>query len=229
MAWSRRVKLKRKTEAAMQVDLPLVVIAAEGEDTPRGRLRRVENASGAFLQADRRLVDRCLAGEVAAWEAFYAQCHDPLCTAIRIMLGRPHGDPNLVDEIAARVWYALVANDGKLLGRYSPEVGARLITFMRALARDEICRHFRAEIRRRQREFLALRERPQSGGIDPGQSAIGLTEFLSTLTPQEHSFCCEVLLAEPAPNGEISRSAANIWQLTHRIYKKLLHFLARGK
>ena len=27
---------------------------------------------------------------------------------------------NLVDEIAARVWYALVANDGELLARYKP-------------------------------------------------------------------------------------------------------------
>ncbi|MGA2030687.1 MAG: hypothetical protein ABSG68_00385 [Thermoguttaceae bacterium] len=144
------------------------------------------------------------------------------------MLRGSLGDPNLVDEIAARVWYALVANDGELLARYSPQRGARLITFMRALAKDEICRHFRAEIRRREREVAAFRERPPLAGIDSGYSASGLREFLATLSPQEHSFCCEVLLAEPAPGGEISRSAANIWQLTHRIYKKLLRFLARG-
>lgn len=102
-----------------------MVIAGEAWETPRHLPRQVEDASKAFLQADRQLVDRCLAGEVAAWEEFYAQCHDPLCTAIRIMLGRPHGDPNLVDEIASRVWYALVANDGKLLGRYSPDLHAQ--------------------------------------------------------------------------------------------------------
>ena len=223
------MKLKRNTEGATQIDLSALAIVGDSAEAPRLGLRGVEDASKALLQADRRLADRCLAGEVAAWEEFYAQCHDPLCTAIRIMLGRPHGDPNLVDEIAARVWYALVANDGKLLARYSPECGARLITFMRALARDEICRHFRAEIRRRQRECSSLRERSQRGGIDAGQSAIGLPDFLATLTPQEHSFCCEVLLAEPIPGGDISRSASNIWQLTHRVYKKLLHFLARGR
>ena len=116
------MKLKRKTKTATQTDLSAMVIAGEAWETPRHLPRQVEDASKAFLQADRQLVDRCLAGEVAAWEEFYAQCHDPLCTAIRIMLGRPHGDPNLVDEIASRVWYALVANDGKLLGRYSPDL-----------------------------------------------------------------------------------------------------------
>jgi hypothetical protein len=195
----------------------------------RRRLLRVADASEVFLQADRQLVDRCLAGEVAAWEEFYAQCHDPLCTAVRIMLGRFHGDPNLIDEIAARVWYALVANDGKLLAKYSPKRGARLITFMRAMAKDEICCHFRAEIRRRERELSALCERPRRGGIDSEHTASGLREFLSTLTPQEHDFCCEVLLAEPAPGGQASHSTANVWQLTHRLYEKLLHFLARGR
>jgi hypothetical protein len=182
----------------------------------------------AFLQADRQLVDRCLAGEVAAWEDLYAQCHQPLCSAIRIMLGRPHVDLNLVDEIAARVWYAVVAKDGEMLARYAPGRGARLITFFCALARDEIGRHFRAEIRRRNRELSGLRERPRSGQLESAYSAIGLQEFLSTLTPQERVFCCEVLLAEPGPGGETSRSGSNIWQLTHRVFQKLQSFLARG-
>ena len=222
------MKLQKRTDAETRVDSPAVPVEDE-EVLERHRLLRVADASEVFLQADRQLVDRCLAGEVAAWEEFYSQCHDPLCTAVRIMLGRFHGDPNLVDEIAARVWYALVANDGKLLARYSPKRGARLITFMRALAKDEICRHFRSEIRRRERELSALCERPRPGGIDSGHSASGLTEFLSTLTTQEHDFCCEVLLAEPAPGGKTSRSSDNVWQLTHRLYEKLLDFLARGK
>ena len=52
------------------------------------------------------LVDRCLLGEVAAWEEIYRQCHDPLCAAIKSLLGPGFHDPNLVDDIAARVWYA---------------------------------------------------------------------------------------------------------------------------
>jgi hypothetical protein len=194
----------------------------------RERLLRAEEASEEYLQADRKLVDRCLAGQPAAWEEFYAQCHGPLCTSIRIMLGRLHGDTNLVDEIAARVWYALVANDGAVLERYSPRHGARLITFMRAMAKDEICRHFRTEIRRRERELAACHKQPLSGSSDSGHAPNGLEDFLSMLTPQEHSFCREVLLAEPAAGGEISLSSTNIWQLTHRVYEKLLHFMGRG-
>ena len=221
------MKLTKTTETETQAGLPAVAVE-DDEALQRDNLLRAEDDCQALLQSDRRLADRCLAGEVAAWEEFYAQCHDPLCTAIRIMLGRPNGDPNLVDEIAARVWYALVANDGELLARYSPRRGARLITFMRALAKDEMCRHFRTELRRRERELSALRQQPQPGGFVPAQQASGLTEFLSTLTPQEHSFCCEVLLAEPASAGDIQRSPANIWQLTHRVYKKLRRFLASG-
>ncbi len=115
------MKLKKRTGSETRVES--LGAAVEGKPARRGRLRQMEDAAEAFLQADRQLVDRCLAGEVAAWEEFYAQCHKPLGTAIRIMLGRPH-DPNLVAEIAARVWYALVAKDGELLARYSPAYGA---------------------------------------------------------------------------------------------------------
>ena len=76
--------------------------------------------TSAGLCADGLLAKRCLAGEVAAWEELYAQCHEPLLISIRIMLGPQSADASLVDEIAARVWYALVANDGKLLSRYKP-------------------------------------------------------------------------------------------------------------
>ncbi len=219
--------LKKWTKTGTPIDLPAEPV--EKKQSRRHRLRKAESTSEALLQGDRHLVDRCLAGEVAAWEEFYGQCHDPLCTAIRIMLGRPHGDPNLVDELAARVWYALLAKDGELLAKYSPQYGARLITFMKVLARDEISRHFRSEIRRRQREFSAHYKRSQSASVDSGDSPDGLKQFLSTLTPQEHSFCCEVLLSEAAADGPLSRSAANIWQLTHRVYTKLLHFLGSGK
>jgi hypothetical protein len=172
--------------------------------------------------ADARLVQRCLAGEVAAWEELYAQCHEPLLVSVRIMLNGQSKDANLVDEIAARVWYALVAKDGELLTRYNPQ-RARLVTFLRALAKDEIARHFRGEVRRRRRELLALRERPQSTGS--GQSADSLSEFLCTLTPHERVFCNDYLLTEPSGAAEQPHSAANIWQLSHRIYRKLLRFL----
>ena len=69
----------------------------------------------------RRVTARCIAGEVAAWEEIYAQCHTPLQTFVRRRLGPTRHDPELVDELTARVWYALVADDGKLSKRYDPQ------------------------------------------------------------------------------------------------------------
>jgi DNA-directed RNA polymerase specialized sigma24 family protein len=193
------------------------------ELTPEPKLSRAERR--AALRADKLLAGRCLAGEVAAWEELYNQCHRPLQIAIRVMLGRQSADESLVDEIAARVWYALVANDGELLSRYKPWRGARLITFMRTLAHDEFVRYVRSEVRRRNRELIALGERTHNQSHDGAQQANPLTEFLGTLTPKERVFCNDFLLAAPTGTVEESYSRANIWQLSHRIRRKLLRFL----
>ena len=113
------MKLKKRTETEMRIGSTTITDEDQAVSETQRSLR-AEEVSEECLQADRKLVDRCLAGEVAAWEEFYAQCHDPLCTAIRIILGRSHGDANLVDEIAARVWYALVADDGALWSGIRP-------------------------------------------------------------------------------------------------------------
>lgn len=182
----------------------------------------------ARLCADGMLAKRCLAGEVAAWEELYAQCHDPLLVTIRIILGSQNVDANLMDEIAARVWYALVANDGELLSRYNPRRGARLITFMRELAKDEIVRYIRAEVRRRNRELIALREKRQHPDQEGAQPVNALGEFLGTLTPHEQVFCNDYLLAMPTGEVEQAYSKSNIWQLSHRIRRKLFRFLGQG-
>lgn len=197
-----------------------------------GDLRFEPEASGAkrraVLRADKLLAKRCSAGEVAAWEELYTQCHEPLLVSIRIMLGQQSADASLVDEIAARVWYALVANDGELLSRYKPRRGTRLITFMRMLARDEIVRYIRSEVRRRNRELTALRERPQHQCQDGTQPANPLAEFLATLTPHERVFCNDYLLATPTGAVEEEYTKSNIWQLSHRIRRKLLRFMGQG-
>jgi len=165
---------------------------------------------------------------VAAWEQLYARCDEPLRVSIRIMLGRQSGGGELVDEIAARVWYALVANDGELLSRFDATRGARLTTFMRMLAKSEIVRHYRQEMRRRNRELESLREQPRRSERTFAQQMNALAEFIRTLTPQEQVFCNEYLLAEPAASSERSYSSANIWQMSRRIYRKLLRFLNAG-
>ncbi len=80
--------------------------------------------------------------------------------SIEHILGSDHADPNLVDELAARVWYALVADDGKVLAKFDARRGARLGTFLRCLAKDVTIRHFRSEYRRRRRERVAGKRQP---------------------------------------------------------------------
>jgi hypothetical protein len=177
---------------------------------------------------DRRLVDRCVRGEVPAWEELYAQCHPTLLVSIELMLGAGGTDAEMVEEIAARVWYAMVADDGKLLDRYDPRRGARLVTFFRAVAKDKIRHHFRAERRRLRHELKAYRESARRRTANADEGALALQEFLSTLSPYERSFCGEHLLREMADCGGGSRQtwqSASIWQLTCRIRQKLIAFL----
>jgi DNA-directed RNA polymerase specialized sigma24 family protein len=183
-------------------------------------------------RADAHLVARCLAGEVAAWEELYAQCHPRLLVFVRQRLGSGRRDPNLVDEIAARVWYALVADDGKLLERYDPERGARLITFLRTLAKGIVSGYFRSENRRRKRELLVLTGKSQDYAMDTAESDALLSEFRATLTSRESDFMGKQLLAETSDDTAAAKeqqreplSRAASWQSTHRIYRKLLTFL----
>jgi DNA-directed RNA polymerase specialized sigma24 family protein len=216
-----KTKLHSVTKSDLRTELPEDAAPLSAED---------KNTLTASIAADHRLVERCLAGEVAAWEELYAKCHDTLLASVRSLLGQAHDDPNLVDEIAARVWYALVADDGELLARYDPKRGARIVTFMRAIAKDEICRFFRTERRRRHREQIALRDKPAHHSDEQAQSEAALAEFWETLSPREMGFAADHLLATAGDRGEnVSTSSteysdANIWQLTHRIYSKFVKF-----
>lgn len=191
-----------------------------------------DESSADGVRADAALVERCRAGEVAAWSEIYAQCHDSLLAAIKIMLGPQNGDLDLVDELAARVWYSLVANDGALLRKYNPKRSVRVITFLAALAKDQIMRYFRGERRRQKLEIEASHENAKCDtgrAIEPDAS---LSEFLLTLTPKERGFADQYLLAaagpeEGVPDSGCGFSLSNIWQLTGRVRRKLLSFLKR--
>ena len=139
---------------------------------------------------------------------------------------------SLVDGPTGDGWPCLVANDGELLARYEPQRGARLITFLRAIAKDETSRHFRSERRRRERELAAYRDKPDYHDADPVQPASAMSDFLGTLTPHERGFCGDYLLSAPAEGGDSAarnHTSANIWQLSRRIHKKLLSFLDEGE
>ena len=181
------------------------------------------------LLADFRLAGRCLAGEPAAWEEVYDQCHGPLLVSINVMLGSEEACPNRIEEIAARVWYALIENDGRLLARYDSRKGARLITFLRTVAKTEVSRHFRRERRRRIRERIALRGKSAYHPADDAETAALLSEFIPTLTAGESKFYEDHLAGPPSGGGGVDCGplSPNARQLGRRIRKKLLRFLGR--
>lgn len=181
-------------------------------------------ADSAAIAADVDLAARCVAGEVAAWEAFYAQCHEPLLVAIRLMLPASHRDPHQVEEVASAVWYELVKDDGEVLRKYTPRYGARLGTFLRSIARDLVARHVRSEQRRRDREAASAAEKPAFHSPDASPE---FNEFFASLTPQEREFLGEFLSAEDRDLlgsycGPSSRSG--IWRVTQEIKRKLFGY-----
>jgi hypothetical protein len=182
----------------------------------------VEPASG--LDSDQMLVDRCRAGEGQAWAEIHTKCHGHLVKQIRFTLGERARDANLVEEIAARVWYTLFADDGHLLGRFQPVKGSGLEKYLAAIARFEVMRHQRGEFRRRRREretqVLRQATRNEREFID---MELDVAEFLPNLTRREREFFDSVLLG--GDGDEMNVSAPNAWQLRHRIRKKLLSFL----
>jgi len=221
----KRLKRKPKRIAApVEPGLPecgqgeagMVDNAEAGDDDPILGLHNAE--------ADRELVKRCLAGEVAAWEEFYGEHHAPLCAAIRGMLGPGGFDLNRVDEIAARVWYELVRNDGELLDRFDPARDTRLGAFLRGLARMEIMKYFRTERRRRTRE-TASPSRDHGVSVESDwQVAAMIDDFAKTLSEGEQEFLAEHLLGEP--EGSRKLSEASVWQRCHRIREKLKAFFS---
>ncbi len=184
---------------------------------------QAETDPAGDCQADRLLVKRCVAGEVTAWEELYGRFHGILCAAIRGMLGPRGSDLSRVDEIAARVWYALVCNDGELLDRFDPARHIRLGGFLRGLARMEIMKYFRAECRQRAQEAASRCRESGASAVSDWQVAAMIEDFARTLTAGEQEFLESHLLGEPE-GDEHDMSETSIWQRCHRIRLKLKAF-----
>jgi hypothetical protein len=175
--------------------------------------------------ADRRLVEQCLAGEQRAWTLLYRHCHDGLLGSIRAFLGRNASDASLVDEIAARVWYALIRSDFELLARFDVSRGCRLSTFLSVLAKTEARLLLRSERRRRVREYAVSRRESGRNIREDSAETIAEEEFVATLSPAERSFYDDVLKASFADSCSVNYSPQNTWQLRHRVRKKLERFI----
>jgi DNA-directed RNA polymerase specialized sigma24 family protein len=176
------------------------------------------------LDGDRALVAAAIQGNPGAWSHLYERFHERLLSASRAILRRYHADSHLIDEIAARVWYALIKDDFDLLRRYDTNRGCRFSTFLSLLAKNETKMFLRSERRRRDRERVSSRTLDQIAQIEfDTQSA---EEFLLTLTPTERTFYQQVLVHSDEPaEGNADYSSSNVWQLTRRVKKKLQAFL----
>lgn len=179
--------------------------------------------------AERQVIARCLKGDAAAWSIIYQRFQEPLASNVRAFLGRAGNDRNLVDEICARVWYALVRNNFELLARFDVERGVQLTTFLTLLAKTQARLLMRSERRRRTREQVA--SKPEAHPPDDASwSVLADHDFLATLSPAEQAFFQKVLVADvvsppAAARGGEHYSRQYAWQLRHRVRRKLEDFL----
>jgi DNA-directed RNA polymerase specialized sigma24 family protein len=175
------------------------------------------------------MVNACLADEPSAWEQLFKICHPPLLTLIKALLGSQAADRNLIEEIAGRVWYSVVVDPRRRLDPFDPQRGCSLVTYLAALARNEIRQHFRAERQRRLREKSASRAESALPSLNLWQTEALLDEFDKTLTPREKEFL-EAYLLDSSGNGTCEKfSPTNAWQLRHRVQRKLYCFLEQGQ
>lgn len=177
---------------------------------------------------DQRLVKRCMAGEEPAWEQLYQRYHPKLVIAVKLLLGQDAGDLHLVDEMAARVWYTLLRDGGRLLASYDAERDSGLGAFLMGMARIEILRYMRAERRRRSYELIGGRKILAEGRVPDWELAAMMDEFTSMLTSQELEFMERFLLDEPGPEADpdvVELPATSVWQRRHRLRLKLQTYL----
>ena len=104
----------------------------------------------------------------------------------RLLLRSDSSDPNLVDEIAGRVWYAIVTDPVRRLASFDPKRGCSLTTFLAGLAWNEIRDFFRSERRGKcaRKRHRAERKPAQNSNR---QMSLLIDEFLDLLTPRRES------------------------------------------
>lgn len=178
-------------------------------------------AAMRLVKDDRKLVDRCMTGDATAWSVMYGRFQSTLLASIRAFLGRAGQDFHLIDEISARVWYALVRNDFELMDKFDPARGCRFSTFLSVLAKTETRLLLRSERRRKVRELVA--SKPEIERSE--DSVLNDSEFLATLSPAELAFFNDVLVSAFGLNNEAQYTQENMWQLRHRVRRKLEQFL----
>jgi RNA polymerase sigma-70 factor (ECF subfamily) len=143
---------------------------------------------------ERELVERCAAGEEAAWVAFVERYGVLLAALARRMLARlvrVVGDSD-VDEVVAEVFLALLRRERLLLRRYDPTF--RVSTYLGVICRSEVGRWARRRGRAAAGALPLDELAPASPAAGPSEAlaererAAALTqvrEALQTLAPRD--------------------------------------------
>lgn len=169
---------------------------------------------------DGQLVERCLRGEDRAWEMIFRLYHPQLVSIIRYLM-HGAGATEQAEEIAAAIWSSLCNDDYRRLRQYDARTG-RLLFYLARIARREIWRNRRSEMKRHTRESRVARSEMSWEEADRG---IVLEEFMATLTRREREFLLSDLVGSSKDRAGRSDSMANRWQLRSRVLKKLRKYL----
>jgi hypothetical protein len=172
--------------------------------------------------AERALVGRCLAGDEEDWRTLFLQQRPRILATIGKCLGRMARDHNLMEEIAARVWLALVVKDRDRLRRFDPERG-RLGDYLGSVTYQQVQLYFRRQ-RRRPEVLLPEELLFRVPAPPPVASLEAFRDFGATLAPQEQRFLAH-LLGLPAEPGAPPLSAVNYRKLKQRVLAKFRAFM----
>lgn len=173
------------------------------------------------------IIAKCLTGDGAAWQEFYSRYRKSLLDSIHKQLGVKASNTDLVEEIAARVWYSLVCRDYRRLRAY--EKGrAGFKTYLASLARQQVRLYYREKQRQRRREVPLADSDNGCGGCADWPPAATQEEFIATLSRREKQYFEQHLLGNAVETESASLSVANRWKLRQRVFDKLKAFLEMG-
>ena len=193
-----------------------------------GSLDHYRRKDGKALKQPDKLIERCRAGDAAAWNELYSRLNGELVEGIRRMFAPNGSDASFAEDIAAHVWYVLWRDRVKILGRFDQGRNGSFAAFLLGVARLEAKQQMRSRRRRKGRELgrgTHLIDRRDVSGLEVGML---LNEFAATLSARELEFLEDYLLSVPGSNGDDGRrplSDVNVRQMRHRVRRKLLAFL----
>jgi hypothetical protein len=174
---------------------------------------------------ERQLIEKCLAGDEAAWSLLIFHYGDGVRLAFRRRLRAWGADWWLVEDLQLRFWEELWRRRATRLRGYDARV-AGLATFLNHLVGWQVQDWWRAcgrQGKRPQPVPLPPRELPAPGsGCYP--QGIFLDEVTGLLTAQERRRFNE-LCGEAASDGACPLSNTNRWKIDERLRRKVLPLL----